>query len=69
MKIESSIFSVRRSTSFRILCCALVELFENPESNDAWEQRLEWIKSSQKYGNLDRIEGESMEFEWSIFLG
>ena len=28
-----------------VLC--LGKIFENPESNEAWEQRLGWIKSSQ----------------------
>ena len=41
----------------------------NPESNDAWEQRLGWIKSSQNYRNFDRIDGEPTEFVWSIFPG
>ena len=50
-----------------VLC--LGKIFENPESNDAWEQRLGWIKSSQNYRNFDRIEGEPMEFEWNIFPG
>ena len=48
---------------------SLGKIFENPESNDAWEQRFGWIKSSQNYGNFDRIDGEPMEFEWNIFPG
>ena len=44
-------------------------IFENPESKDAWEQRLGWIKSSQNYRNFDTIDGEPMEFEWNIFPG
>ena len=44
----------------------LGKMFENPQSNDAWEQRLGWLKSSSKYGNFDRIDGEPMEFEWNI---
>ena len=47
----------------------LGKIFENPESNDASKQRLEWIKSSQNYRNFDRIDGEPMEFEWNIFPG
>ena len=43
--------------------------FENPESNEAWEQRSGWIKSSQNHRNFDRIDGEPMEFEWNIFPG
>ena len=50
-----------------VLC--LGKIFENPESNDAWEQRLGWIKSSLNYRNFDRIDGEPMDFEWNIFPG
>ena len=50
-----------------VLC--LGKIFENPRSNDAWEQRLGWLKSSSKYRNFHRIDGEPMEFEWNIFAG
>ena len=50
-----------------VLC--LWKILQNPESNEAWEQRLRWIKSSQSYRNLDRIDGEPTEFEWNIFPG
>ena len=50
-----------------VLC--LGKIFEDPQSNDAWEQRLGWLKSSSKYRNFDRIDGEPMEFEWNIFPG
>ena len=50
-----------------VLC--LVKIHENPQSNDAWERRLGWFKSSPEYRNLDRIDGEPMEFEWNIFPG
>ena len=50
-----------------VLCFG--KIFEKPQSNDAWEQRLGWIKSSQNYRNFDRIDGEPMEFEWNIFPG
>ena len=36
---------------------------EKPQSNDAWEQRLGWLKSSSTYRNFDRIDGEPIEFE------
>ena len=39
---------------------------EKPQSNGAWEDRLVWFKTSQEYRNLDRIDGEPMEFEWNI---
>ena len=41
----------------------------SPQSNDAWEQRLGWLKSSQNYRNFDRIDGEPMELVWNIFTG
>ena len=47
-----------------VLC--LGKIFENPRSNDSWEERLGWFKSSQVYRNFDRIDGEPMEFEWNI---
>ena len=50
-----------------VLC--LRKIFENPESNKAWEQRLGWITSSQSYRNFDGIDGEPTKFEWNIFPG
>ena len=50
-----------------VLC--LGKIHENPRANTAWEQRLAWFKSSPEYRNLDRIDGEPMEFEWNIFSG
>ena len=49
--------------------CLWKDFSKNPGSNEAWEQRFGWIKSSQKYRNFDRIDGEPMEFEWNIFPG
>ena len=50
-----------------VLCLGKILL--HPESNEPWEQRLGWIKSSQSYRNFDRIDGEPTEFEWNIFPG
>ena len=50
-----------------VLCFG--KIHENSQSNDAWEQRLGWLKSSPTYRNFDRIDGEPMEFEWNIFPG
>ena len=50
-----------------VLC--LGKIFEKLQSNDAWEDRLGWFKSSQVYRNFDRFDGEPMEFEWNIFTG
>ena len=50
-----------------VLC--LGKIFENPQSNDTWEQRSGWFKASSVYRSFDRIDGEPMEFEWNIFPG
>ena len=47
------------------------KIFENPESNDAWEKAKirmdEFFFKNYRY--FDRIDGEPMEFEWNIFQG
>ena len=52
-------------SSDSVLC--LGKILGNTQSNDAWEQRLGWLKSSSKYRNFDRINGEPMEFAWNNF--
>ena len=47
-----------------VLC--LGKMNENPQSNTVWEDRLTWFKSSPQYRALDRIDGEPMEFDWTI---
>ena len=68
---DERVFNLRRTKVFvfsdSVLCLGWIQ--ENPESNDAWEQRLGWLKSSQNYRIFDRIDGEPMEFEWNIFPG
>ena len=41
---------------------------ENPQSNYAWEDRLTWFKSSTEYRDLDTIDGEAMEFDWTQLM-
>ena len=50
-----------------VLC--LGKIHQNPEANEAWKKRIEWITSSQSYRNFDGINGEPTEFEWNIFPG
>ena len=50
-----------------VLC--LGKIHENPQSNTAWEQRLEWFKTTPEYSTSDRLDGEPMEFEWKNFPG
>ena len=49
-----------------VLCPGKVN--QNPTSKNVWEEKFSWFKVSPQYRILDRIDGESMEFEW-IFPG
>ena len=66
---DERVISLQRTKFFvfsaSVLCFG--KIFENSQSNDAWGQRLGWLKSSSKYRNFDRIDGEPMEFEWNNF--
>ena len=66
---DERIINLQRTKVYVFSDCVLClgKIFENRESNEAWEQRLGWIKSSQNYTNFDRIDGEPMEFEWNMF--
>ena len=68
---DERIFNLHRTKVYvfsdSVLC--LGKILQNPESNDAWEDRLGWFRSSPEYRNFDRIDGEPMEFEWNIFPG
>ena len=50
-----------------VLC--LGKIHQNPESNEAWKKRIEWIITDQSYRDYDGINGEPTEFEWNIFPG
>ena len=50
-----------------VLC--LEKIQRNPESNEAWRRKIEWITSSQSSLNFHGINGEPTEFEWNIFRG
>ena len=70
--IEDERVIILQHTKFYVLSDSvwcLGKIFENSQSNDAWEERLAWFKSSQVYRNLDNIDGEPMDFEWNIFPG
>ena len=68
---DEQVISLQRTKVYvfsdSVLC--LGKIYENPQSNGAWEDRLGWFKSSPEYRNFDRIDGEPMEFEWNIFQG
>ena len=50
-----------------VLC--LGKIHQNPDANEAWKKRREWITTSQSYRDFDGISGEPTEFEWNIFPG
>ena len=66
---DEQVISLQRTKVYvfsdSVLC--LGKIHENSQSNTAWEQRLDWFKTSPEYRNLDRIDGEPMKFEWNIF--
>ena len=50
-----------------VLCLGKIQ--QNPESDEAWKNRIGWIKSSQNYRDFDGINGGPTEFELNIFPG
>ena len=66
---DEQVISLQRTKVYvfsdSVLC--LGKVHENPLANTAWEERLEWFKSSPEYRTLDRIDSGPMEFEWNIF--
>ena len=47
----------------------LEKIHQNPDANEAWKNRIEWITTSQSFRDFDGISGEPTEFEWNIFPG
>ena len=68
---DEQVISLQRTEVYvfsdSVLC--LGKIHENPQSNIALEQGLGWFNTSQEYRDLDRIDGEPVEFEWNIFPG
>ena len=50
-----------------VLC--LGKIHQNPDANEAWKKRIEWITTFQSYRDFDGIRREPTEFEWNIFPG
>ena len=48
-----------------VLCLGRVH--QHPQSNEAWKERIEWIKIDKSYRDFEGINGEPTEFEWNIF--
>ena len=68
---DEQVISLQRTKVYAfsdsVLC--LGKMNEKTQSIYAWEDKLKWFKSSPEYRNLERIDGEPMEFEWNIFPG
>ena len=39
------------------------------ETVEAWESRIKWFLETRYLKDLDRVDGEPMKFEWTIFPG
>ena len=69
--VDERIINLQRTKIYvfsdSVLC--LGKIHQNPDSNEAWEERIEWITSSQSYRDFDGVNGEPTEFEWNIFPG
>ena len=50
-----------------VLC--LGKVLQHPESNEAWKNRVAGVRAARSYRDYDAINGESTEFEWTIFPG
>ena len=50
-----------------VLCLGRVN--QHPKSNEAWKDRIGWIKTDESCRDSDGIDGEPSEFEWNIFQG
>ena len=51
--------------SYSELCMGRI----NENSVKAWKGKIDWLMNSSQCRELDRIDGESMELEWTIFPG
>ena len=48
-----------------VLC--LGKMGDNPV--ESWKKQIQWYSDSDYFSELNRIDGEPMEFEWKIFPG
>ena len=60
-------FSTEQANVFSESVLCIGRISENPIS--AWKEKIEWFMHSSQCRELDRIDGEPMEFEWEIFPG
>ena len=39
------------------------------ETNEAWKEKIDWYFESDRLKDVNRTDGESMEFDWKVFPG
>ena len=65
--------AVRLSTAKVYVFCdsvlCLGKMHQHPEATGAWKKKVEWFTETPQNPELDRIDGEPIEFEWNIFQG
>ena len=59
---------MQRHIFFDTVLC-LAKIHEHPQSIEAWKQKIECFAKGHEYRELDGIDGEPLEFEWTIFPG
>ena len=50
-----------------VQCCVLAKMHQHPEAIDLWKEKIEWFTATSQFRELDRIDGEPIEFEWQYF--
>ena len=62
------IFKAQKSLFSDSLLC-LGRIFQHPDSNEAWKNRIAGVKAEKSDRDYDGINGEPTEVEWNIFPG
>ena len=63
----SSVIKCKKSMYSTIQYCAWAESVNSSVS--AWKEKIDWFQNSLQLWELDRVDGEPMEFEWKNFQG
>ena len=68
---DETVINLQRTKSLCLLrfCVVPRRIFQHPDSNEAWKNRIAGIKAEKSYRDYDGINGEPTEFEWNIFPG
>ena len=69
--VDETVINLQRTKVYvfsdSVLC--LGKVLQNPESNEAWKNRVAGVRSEKSYRDYDAINGEPTESEWNIFPG